>query len=282
MNSTMSGWSALRMTILAARRVVPPDLITPAKASKPIMKETGPDAVPPPASSSREERSGERFVPVPEPYLKSMPSVLARVRIDSILSSILLMKHAESCGRCSIPALNQTGLLKAAFWCTRRCVSSSRKISAASGVAKYPCLFAHPWIVRTTRPINCLTLRSRSGVPITPRKYFETTTLVATCDQVIGISTSCCSKTTSPFSLVMEASRVSHWTSSNGATPGRVKYRFQGRPLRLRFVALAGGAAVKLGRSADVFWVDRAIDEPPLGWVRWGGMGLESGPHRMP
>src|SRR5439155_1644699 len=131
-------------------------------------------------------------------------------------------------------------------------------MSAASGVEKYPCLFAHPWIVRTTRPINCLTLRSRSGVPRTPRKYLETTTLVATCDQVVGISTSCCSKTTSPFSLVMEASRVSHWTSSNGATPGRVKYRFQGRPFRLRFEVPAGTAAGKLGRSVDVFWVDRA------------------------
>src|ERR1700736_5640239 len=275
MNSTMSGWSALRMTILAARRVFPPDLITPAKASKPFMKETGPDAVPPPASSSREERSGERFVPVPEPYLKSIPSVLARVRIDSIRSSILFMKQADNCGRCSMPALNQTGLLKAAFWCTSKCVSSSRKISDASGVAKYACLLAHPWIVRTTRPISCLTLRSRSGVPITPRKYFETTTLVATCDQVVGISTSCCSKTTSPFSLVIDASRVSHWTSSKGATPGRVKYRFQGKPLRLRLGAPAGAAAVKLGRSVDVFWVDRAIDEPPLG-------GVESGPHRMP
>src|SRR5437879_1165018 len=40
-------------------------------------------------------------------------------------------------------------------------------------------------MVRATRPISCLTLRSRSGVPITPRKYFETTTLVATWDQTI-------------------------------------------------------------------------------------------------
>src|SRR3989442_15621784 len=160
-----------------------------------------------------------------------------------------------------MPALNQTGLLKAAFWCTSRCVSSSRKISAASGVAKYPCLLAHPWIVRTTRPINCLTLRSRSGVPITPRKYFETTTLVATCDQVLGISTSCCSKTTSPFSLVMEASRVSHWTSSNGATPGRVKYRFQGRPFRLRFEVLAGAAAGKIGWLGEVFLVGRGHEK---------------------
>src|SRR5205814_335125 len=68
-----------------------------------------------------------------------------------------------------------------------------------------------------------------------------------------------CSKTTSAFSLVMLASRVSHWTSSNGATPGRVKYRFQGSPLRLRLGAVLGAAAVTLGRSVEVFWVDRAI-----------------------
>ena len=48
MKSTMSGWSTLRMTILAARRVLPPDLMTPAKASKPFMKLSGPLAVPPP------------------------------------------------------------------------------------------------------------------------------------------------------------------------------------------------------------------------------------------
>src|SRR5436305_1381046 len=46
------------------------------------MNETGPDAVPPPARSSFEERMFERFDPVPEPYLKSIPSVLARPRLD--------------------------------------------------------------------------------------------------------------------------------------------------------------------------------------------------------
>jgi len=86
------------MSILAARRVVPPLLITPAKASKPRMKLTGPDAVPPPARFSCDERIGDRLVPVPLPYLKSMPSVLARVRIDSIVSSTELMKHADACG----------------------------------------------------------------------------------------------------------------------------------------------------------------------------------------
>ena len=114
-----------RITIFAARRVLPPDLITPAKASKPRMKLTGPDAVPPPFSSSRELRSGDRLVPVPEPYLNSMPSVLASVRIDSMRSSTLLMKQAEHCGSASDPTLNQTGELNAIFCSTSRWRSSA-------------------------------------------------------------------------------------------------------------------------------------------------------------
>src|SRR6516162_509826 len=98
MKSTMSGWSMLRMTIFAARRVLPPDLMTPAKASKPFMKLSGPEAVPPPESDSLDERSGDRFVPVPDPHLKSMPSVLASVRILSSESCTELMKQAEHCG----------------------------------------------------------------------------------------------------------------------------------------------------------------------------------------
>src|ERR1700757_2560906 len=98
MKSSISGWSTLRMTILAARRVLPPDLMTPAKASKPRMKLRGPDAVPPPDSSSDDPRMGERLVPVPDPHLKSIPSVLARVRMESSESSTELMKQAEHCG----------------------------------------------------------------------------------------------------------------------------------------------------------------------------------------
>src|SRR5580765_8191545 len=114
MNSTMSGCSALRMTILAARRVLPPDLITPANASNPFMNDTGPEAVPPPASSSRDERMVDRFEPVPDPYLNSIPSVRASVRIDSIVSCTELMKQAEHCGCFSNPTLNHTGELNAA------------------------------------------------------------------------------------------------------------------------------------------------------------------------
>src|SRR6201987_12349 len=96
--SSISGWSTYRMTILAARRVLPPDFITPAKASNPRIKLSGPLAVPPPERVSIDPRMLERLVPVPDPHLKSMPSVLARVRMESSESSTELMKNAEHCG----------------------------------------------------------------------------------------------------------------------------------------------------------------------------------------
>ena len=65
--------------------------------------------------ATRDERMFERFEPVPEPYLNSMPSVRASDRIESIVSCTELMKQAEHCGAFSKPQLNQTGLLKAAF-----------------------------------------------------------------------------------------------------------------------------------------------------------------------
>ena len=132
----MSGWSAFKMTILAARRVLPPLLMTPANASKPFMKLTGPDASPPPESFSFEDRSADRLDPVPEPNLNSMPSVWARRRMLSIESSTELMKQAEHCGSFSTPTLNQTGLLKDAFCLKSRWDSSARKVSASASVAK--------------------------------------------------------------------------------------------------------------------------------------------------
>src|SRR5436190_16266921 len=163
------------MTIFAARRVLPPDLMTPANASYPFMNDTGPDAVPPPASSSLEDRMGDKLVPVPDPNLNSIPSVRASDRIESIVSWTELMKQAEHCGAFSNPQLNQTGLLNAAFWYTRMCFRSSLNACRSSSLAKYLLARAHSVIVATTRPMSCLTLRSRSAVPMGPRKYFETT-----------------------------------------------------------------------------------------------------------
>src|SRR6266545_3315528 len=135
-NSPTSGWSESRITIFAARRVLPPDLITPAKASKPRMNDTGPDASPPPESSSFEERIFDRFEPAPDPYLKSMPSVWASFRIESIESPTALMKHAEHCGCSSTPTLNQTGELNLIFCRYSRWDSSASKATASASEAK--------------------------------------------------------------------------------------------------------------------------------------------------
>src|SRR6186997_2617898 len=103
------------------------------------MNDTGPDAVPPPASTSLDERIEDRFEPVPDPPLKSIPSVRASVRMESIVSSTELMKHAEHWGAFSKPQLNHTGLLKAAFWCTSKYFRSSLNACSAFSDAKYFC-----------------------------------------------------------------------------------------------------------------------------------------------
>src|SRR5947209_2865457 len=140
MNSRMSGWSTSSTTILAARRVPPPDLIEPAHASVPRMKDTGPDAVPPLDSGSIEPRIFDRLIPEPEPPRKMIPSLVFHSRIDSIVSSTLRMKHAEHAQRGSPsgcqPTLNHTGELKAAIWWSRMWVSSASKASPSSAEAK--------------------------------------------------------------------------------------------------------------------------------------------------
>src|SRR6476620_6872669 len=135
-NSSMSGWSTSSTTIVAARRVAPPDLMVPADASAPRMKETGPEAVPPEESSSLEERMRERLRPAPEPPLKMKPSSLYQLRIDSIESSTARMKQALTCCGLDVPTLNHTGELKLNTWCSSAQVSSCSNSSASSGVAK--------------------------------------------------------------------------------------------------------------------------------------------------
>src|SRR5215204_5710619 len=135
-NSTMSGWSTSSTTILAARRVAPPDLMVPADASAPRMKETGPLAVPPEESSSLEDRMRERLRPAPEPPLKMKPSSLYQLRIESIESSTLRMKQALTCCGDGVPTLNHTGELKEKYWLTSSQVSSCSKTSASASPAK--------------------------------------------------------------------------------------------------------------------------------------------------
>src|SRR5438309_3469775 len=227
----MSGWSIFRMTILAARRVFPPLLITPAKASKPFMKLTGPDAIPPPDRVSLLPRRVEKFVPVPEPHLKSIPSVRVSPMIDSMLSLTELIKHAEHCGLGCTPTLNHTGELKLIFCSTSRWVSSSRKASRDGMSAKYPHSSPQRTMVFTTRPISCRTDPSRWAVPGFPWKYLLATMLVAVCDQLFGTSTSSCRKLVTPFSFPLNAVRFSHSTASKGDFFPSAKYRWKLRPL---------------------------------------------------
>ena len=84
----LSQLQSLRHVVVpqAVRRVVPPLLMAPAKESQPRIKDTGPEAVPPPESCSLEERIRHRLVPAPLPPLKRRASVAAKSMIDSMSS----------------------------------------------------------------------------------------------------------------------------------------------------------------------------------------------------
>src|ERR1700730_12381579 len=161
------------MTILAARRVFPPDLMVPAEESAPRMKLTGPEAVPPPFSSSCEERMRDRLTAAPEPPLKMTPSSVYQFRMESMVSSTERMKQAEPCwGTPATPMLNHTGELNAAIWWMIRCFNSARKTSASSSSTKYPSLMPQAATVSTTRSATWRNDHSRSLVLGVPRKYF--------------------------------------------------------------------------------------------------------------
>ena len=101
-NCSMSGWSTSTTTILAARRVVPPDLIAPAARSPILRKLIRPDDLPPPESGSFSPRRREKLVPVPEPYLNRRASRTHRSMMPPGLtrsSAMLWMKQACGCGR---------------------------------------------------------------------------------------------------------------------------------------------------------------------------------------
>src|SRR6185437_10624962 len=102
------------MTILAARRVLPPLLIAPATESAPRMKLSGPEALPALLpKGSTELRIVLTLTPAPDPPLKIIPSSLYQSRIEGIVSSTARIKQALACcDRSGTPMLNQTGELK--------------------------------------------------------------------------------------------------------------------------------------------------------------------------
>jgi hypothetical protein len=102
MNSSVSGWSMSTTTILAARRVVPPDLMAPAARSPILRKLMRPEDLPPPESASPLARTCEKLLPVPEPYLNSRASRTHRsIRPPSLTRSSATpwMKQAWGWGR---------------------------------------------------------------------------------------------------------------------------------------------------------------------------------------
>ena len=102
MNCSMSGWSALTITIFAARRVVPPDLIAPAARSPILRNDISPDDFPPPDSCSFSPRRREKLEPVPDPYLKMRASRVHRSMIPPSFTRSSFtdwMKQACGCGR---------------------------------------------------------------------------------------------------------------------------------------------------------------------------------------
>ena len=196
--------------------------------------------------------------------MKSIPSVFASPRIDSIESSTELMKHAEHCGAGSKPQLNQTGELNAPRWPTRIALSSAVKMAWSFSVAKYLPSFAPLLMVSATRPIICRMLDSRSGVPRSPRMYLSATMSVACCDQLFGVSTSFCSKTVPPLLSLMAARRFSHSISSNGSMPSRLNRRSKVSPGAL---VPAFGSSVFVGIL--LLPPGSSWSAPPGARVRW-------------
>ena len=85
------------MTILAALLVVPPDFIAPAALSPIFKNDIMPEEYPPPAKGSLYPLKFEKFVPVPEPYLKSLASLVHKSIIPFSLTKSSFtdcIKHA--------------------------------------------------------------------------------------------------------------------------------------------------------------------------------------------
>ena len=165
------------------------------------MKETGPEAKPPLVRRSRLARSVEKFVPVPEPNLKSMPSVRARPRMESMVSSTELMKQAEHCGSASGADVEPDRAVE-------------RRLLVEQQVRQF--IGEDARLVMRIEEIAVLYAPLRDGLhhagderfqaflarglcPSPTRKYLETTTLVAICDQKAGISTSSARKSLRRF-----------------------------------------------------------------------------------
>jgi hypothetical protein len=84
---------------LAARRVVPPDLMAPAARSPILRNDITPDDLPPPDSDSFSARIAEKLDPAPEPNLKMRASRTQRSMMPpGFTRSSLTLRMKQACG----------------------------------------------------------------------------------------------------------------------------------------------------------------------------------------
>src|SRR5690554_2472777 len=110
MNSTIWGWSTLRIAMLAPR-LVPPCLTASVAALKTLRKDIGPLETPVVVFTLEfVSLSRLKLKPVPPPLLWIRAAFLIELKILSILSSIGKTKQADNCCR-SFPAFIRVGEL---------------------------------------------------------------------------------------------------------------------------------------------------------------------------
>ena len=127
--SKISGWSYLRIPMFAPLRL-PPCFIISVATSNTLMKESGPEAIPPVLLTT--SFLGLRWVkenPVPPPVLCMSAVYFTASNISSIESPTGRTKHAASCWS-SVPAFIRVGELGKNF---REVMSSKNLLYASSG-----------------------------------------------------------------------------------------------------------------------------------------------------
>ena len=191
----MSGWSTSSTTILAARRVLPPDLIVPGRrigaaheadraGRVAALGELLLRAAQLREVEARAGAAAEDDALAPDPVEDRLHRVLDRE--DEAGRALRLLLEADVEPDRGV----EGGVLVDQDRLQLRLEGVGLLVGRRSSRLSRP----QPPIVSTTRPTICLTLRSRSGELSRPRKYFCATMFVAVCDQKRGNSTFRCSK----------------------------------------------------------------------------------------
>ena len=190
--------SAFRIAILAARRVLPPDLIVPADASAPAHERDRPArraAAVHPLLRGAERRQVDARA---RPPLKIVPSSTYQLRIEDMWSSTARMKQADACADMPGTPVEphrrvERRLLR--HQQVRELLGEDLRVLIGGEVAAGP---PPPGDRVDHAPDELADRWTRAQVPSVPRKYFWATMFVAFWDQVVGNSTSRCSNALPP------------------------------------------------------------------------------------